>query len=75
MKRGIKKWYNKLLTQLLTLLGFGSTFTFMACYGPPPDELDYLEVNPDSVVVSRTIVEPTDSAIASQALPARQQPK
>ena len=27
----------------LTLLGFGSTLMFMACYAPPPSELQYMD--------------------------------
>lgn len=41
-----RKWLDKLLSRLLTLLGFSSTFAFMACYAPPMEDLDYLEVNP-----------------------------
>jgi len=44
-----RKWYEKLLARLLTLLGFSSTFAFMACYAPPTEEYDYLEVNPFSL--------------------------
>lgn len=39
--RHFYKWYDKLLTLLLNLLGFSSTFAFMACYAPPPEDLDY----------------------------------
>ena len=40
-----KKWLDKLLARLLTLLGFSSTFTFMACYAPPPEDLDYISLS------------------------------
>lgn len=46
MKKTFRKWYDKLLSRLLTILGFSSTFAYMACYAPPPEELDYLSVNP-----------------------------
>jgi len=46
MEKRFRKWYDKLLSRLLTILGFSSTFAFMACYAPPPEELDYLSVNP-----------------------------
>lgn len=45
----IKKCFDKLLVRLLTLIGFSSSFTFMACYAPPPEDLDYLEINPASL--------------------------
>lgn len=47
MKKRIRRLYNKLLTMLLTLLGFGSTFAFMACYGPPPQNVNYIDTPAD----------------------------
>jgi hypothetical protein len=43
MKARLRRICNKLLTSLLTLLGFGCTFAFMACYGPPPQEVKYMD--------------------------------
>ena len=45
-----RKWYETLLTRLLTLLGFSSTFAFMACYAPPTEDYDYLVVNPSELL-------------------------
>lgn len=39
-----RQFGNKLLARLLTILGFSSTFAFMACYGPPPEDLEYVDV-------------------------------
>ena len=38
MKQLISKLYKAVIPKLLTLLGFGSTLTFMACYAPAPDD-------------------------------------
>ena len=43
MEKTIRHWYNRLLTVGLTVLGFGSTLMFMACYAPPPAELRYID--------------------------------
>ncbi|MBQ3631420.1 MAG: hypothetical protein II949_09305 [Prevotella sp.] len=43
MEKRIRHWYNRLLTVVLTVLGFGSSLMFMACYAPPPTELRYME--------------------------------
>ena len=43
MEKRIRHWYNRLLTVVLTVLGFGSSLMFMACYAPPPTELRYIE--------------------------------
>ena len=38
MKKVFNKWFDNLLVKMLTLIGFSSTFAFMACYAPPlPD--------------------------------------
>lgn len=49
MKSRFNKWFDKLLVRMLTLLGFSSSFVFMACYAPPPDEFDYLDIYPSSL--------------------------
>lgn len=32
---------NRLIRRLLTILGFGTSFVFMACYGPAPSHGSY----------------------------------
>lgn len=34
---------------MLTILGFSSTFTFMACYAPPPGDTDYIDVSEEEL--------------------------
>lgn len=43
MEKKIRHWYDRLLTVALTVLGFGSTLMFMACYAPPPAEVRYMD--------------------------------
>ena len=72
MKEKKRTFTNKLLTGLLTLLGFSSTFAFMACYGPPPQDLKYLdEVEAsDTVPLTRSDDDSTDAAlINSESIP------
>ena len=38
MKRFFNKLYKAAIPKMLTLLGFGSTLSFMACYAPAPDD-------------------------------------
>ena len=45
MKERFYKWLDKLLVKMLTILGFSSTFAFMACYAPPPEDLDYINLS------------------------------
>lgn len=58
MKRLLEALYGRLLPKVLTLLGFSSTFAFMACYGPAPSGY-HLEVFPSNVDLSEE--EPTDT--------------
>jgi hypothetical protein len=51
MKKTYRKVCNKIVTRVLTLLGFCSTFVFMACYGPAPTKFDYADMA-DSVDVA-----------------------
>ena len=48
MKTNFKKFANKLIRRVLTLLGFSSSLAFMACYGPAMSD-QILEVNPDTI--------------------------
>ena len=50
----------KILSKLLVLLGFSTTFVFMACYGPKPNyaSVDFDEA--DSVAVDSTVVDSTE---------------
>lgn len=48
-KKSFNNWYNKLLTNLLTLLGFGSPLALVACYAPPADELGYLDISEEKL--------------------------
>ncbi|MBQ9669106.1 MAG: hypothetical protein IJV45_10270 [Prevotella sp.] len=34
---------NRFYQFAITILGFGSTMMFMACYAPPPSELQYMD--------------------------------
>lgn len=50
MKKAILHWYDKLLSLLLSIMGFGGTFVLMGCpveYGPDPD---FINVHPDKLV-------------------------
>lgn len=49
MESKIKKFANKLIRRMLVLLGFSSTFAFMACYAPAMND-DTLDVTPDEIV-------------------------
>lgn len=48
-KQRFRYWFDKFLAKLLTLLGFSSTFAFVACYAPPPEDLDYLHLSPSAL--------------------------
>lgn len=45
---------------VLTLLGFGSTLMFMACYAPPPSELQYID-DDEVAATDSTIVDDEQS--------------
>ena len=60
MKDKLRCIAKNILSKLLVLLGFSTTFVFMACYGPRPN---YASVNfdeVDSVAVDSTVVDSTD---------------
>lgn len=41
MKQKIRHWYDRILSLMLTMLGFGGTFALMGCpvaYGPAPED-------------------------------------
>lgn len=40
----------RITAKVLTLLGFSSSFAFMACYGPPPTD-HYLEIFPGDILL------------------------
>ena len=44
----------------LTLLGFSSTLMFMACYAPPPSELQYID-DDEVAATDSTIVDDEQS--------------
>lgn len=48
MKKVYNKWFDNILVRMLTLIGFSSTFTFMACYAPPPPD-DNISISPTSL--------------------------
>ncbi len=50
MKEKKNRLYKAVLQKLLVLLGFGTSFVFMACYGPPPSHGN-LEELPEGFVV------------------------
>ena len=57
MKEKVSCIAKKIVSKLLVLLGFSTTFVFMACYGPRPNyaPVDFDEV--DSVAVDSTAVD------------------
>lgn len=66
MKEKLNGWYRKLLSRLLTLLGFGSTFGFMACYGPAPEDYDYhVKVFPDHLFFDADNSKPERISVAT----------
>ena len=50
MKKKTRSFANRFYQAAITVLGFGSTLMFMACYAPPPSELQYADL--DEVVDS-----------------------
>ena len=50
MEGKIKRIYKVILRKALVLLGFGTTFVFMACYGPAPTHGSMVDV-PDEFLV------------------------
>ena len=48
MSKKLNQFANKLIRRVLTILGFSSTFAFMACYAPAMSE-DILDVEPDTI--------------------------
>ena len=61
MNTKLRRLYKALWPKLLLLLGFGTTFTFMACYGPAPTQYQYEEVDDFAVVDS--IAEDTTAVV------------
>ena len=58
----LNRLYRAALQKLLVLLGFGTTFVFMACYGPAPSHADAVADEELFVLEdSADIVEETDS--------------
>ena len=62
MKEKLNSIGRKVLSKLLVVLGFSTTFVFMACYGPAPkyapvdfEPLDSTEV--DSALADSTVVD------------------
>ena len=67
-KEKLSRLYKTLLPKLLLLLGFGTTFTFMACYGVAPRDYQYETVDDfavDSVAEDSTVVV-VDDTVAEQ---------
>ncbi|MCR5679029.1 MAG: BACON domain-containing protein [Prevotella sp.] len=48
MSNKLNQFANKLIRRLLTVLGFSSTFAFMACYAPAMSG-DIIDVEPDTI--------------------------
>ncbi len=48
MKTAFNRFFNRFWAKVLTLLGFGSSFAFMACYGVPPTDYQ-LEIFPGDI--------------------------
>jgi hypothetical protein len=51
MKEKLNCIGKKILSKLLVLLGFSTTFVFMACYGPAPKGYQAVDFDEDSTVV------------------------
>ena len=67
MEKRIRHWYNRLLTLVLTVLGFGSSLMLMACYAPPPTELRYDD--PDEIVDTVPLETTNDDGIVTVVEP------
>ena len=50
MEGKIKRIYKVILRKALVLLGFGTTFVFMACYGPAPTHGGMVDVPEEFLV-------------------------
>lgn len=50
MEEKIKRIYKVILRKALVLLGFGTTFVFMACYGPAPTHGGMVDVPEEFMV-------------------------
>ena len=61
MNTKIRRFYKALWPKLLLLLGFGTTFTFMACYGPTPTQYQHEDV--DDFAIIDTIAEDTTAVV------------
>ena len=48
MSNKLNQFANKLIRRLLTVLGFSSTFAFMACYAPAMS-VEVIDVQPDTI--------------------------
>lgn len=51
MKEKLNCIGKKILSKLLVLLGFSTTFVFMACYGPAPKGYQAVDFDEDSTMV------------------------
>ena len=51
MKEKLNCIGKKILSKLLVLLGFSTTFVFMACYGPAPKGYQAVDFDEDSTLV------------------------
>lgn len=67
MKKKVNCWYNRFLTVALTVLGFGSTLMFMACYAPPPSELRYMDADEAIQMADSVNVDAVEDAVVSEA--------
>lgn len=65
MNTSIKKFANKLIRRVLTLLGFSSSLAFMACYGPAMSD-QILEVSPDTIRFNASGKEKKDVQVHTQ---------
>ena len=65
MNTSVKKFANKLIRRVLTLLGFSSSLAFMACYGPAMSD-QILEVNPDTIRFNASGEEKQDVQVRTQ---------
>lgn len=61
MNTKLRSLYKALWPKLLLLLGFGTTFTFMACYGPAPTQ--YQREDVDDFAIVDTIAEDTTAVV------------
>lgn len=63
MKEKLNCIGKKILSKMLVLLGFSTTFVFMACYGPAPQGYQAVEFDDDAAMVDTVDTDSTEIAV------------